>query len=137
MMLDWALPYRATVAAMGTMGGLLLLQMIIVDVAGVRVGHVPGAPVTGGHDDFFFRAFRAHANTNETIAAFILLALFGILRHASPWGLNLCAMAYVAARVGHMLCYYADIKLMRSASFVVAFLALVGMLVVGVAATLH
>jgi len=137
MMLDWALPYRATVAAMGTMGGLLLLQMVILDVAGIKAGHVPGSPVTGGHDDFFFRAFRAHANTNETIAVFILLALFGILRNASPWGLNLCATVYVAARLAHMLCYYADVKLLRSASFVVAFLALVGMLVVGVAATLH
>jgi uncharacterized MAPEG superfamily protein len=135
MMLDWALPYRATVAAMGTMGGLLLLQMIIADVAGVRAGHVPGAAVTGGHDDFFFRAFRAH--TNETLGAFILLALFGILRTASPTGLNACATVYVAARLAHMVCYYADIKLMRSASFVVAFLALVGMLVVGVAATLR
>jgi uncharacterized MAPEG superfamily protein len=137
MMLDWALPYRATVAAMGTMGGLLLLQMIVADVAGMRAGHVPGAAVSGGHDDFFFRAFRAHANTNETLGAFILLALFGILRTASPWGLNVCATVYVAARMAHMLCYYADIKLMRSASFVVAFLALVGMLVVGVAATLR
>ncbi len=137
MMLDWALPYRATVAAMGTMGGLLLLQIIVLDIAGVRAGHVPGAPVTGGHDDFLFRAFRAHANTNESLAAFILLALFGILRTASPWGLNVCATVFVAARLAHMLCYYADVKLLRSASFVVAFLALVGMLVVGVAATLR
>lgn len=137
MMQDWLLPYRATVAAMGTMGGLVLLQIIVADVAGIRAGHVPGAPVTGGHDDFFFRAVRAHANTNESIAAFILLALFGILRNASPYWLNACAMVYVAARIAHMLCYYGDIKLARSASFVVAFLALVGMLVVGVGATLR
>jgi uncharacterized MAPEG superfamily protein len=135
MMQDWLLPYRATVAAMGTMGGLLLLQIIVLDVAGIRAGHVPGTTVTGGHDDFFFRAVRAHANTNESLAAFILLALFGILRNASPGWLNLCATVYVAARVAHMLCYYADVKLMRSASFAVAFLALVGMLVVGVITT--
>ena len=137
MMLDWILPYRATVAALGTMGGLLLLQIVVLDLAGIKAGHVPGAAVTGGHDDFFFRASRAHANTNESLAAFILLALFGILHTVSPGWLNLCAVAFVAARIAHMLCYYADLKLARSASFVVAFLALVGMLVVGVGATLR
>ena len=137
MMLDWALPYRATVAALGTMGALLILQIVVLDVAGIKAGHVPGAAVTGGHDDFFFRASRAHANTNESLAAFILLALFGILHTASPGWLNLCAVAYVGARIAHMVCYYADLKLARSASFVVAFLALVGMLVVGVGATLR
>src|SRR5262245_6300930 len=137
MMQDWLLPYSATIWAMGIMGGLLLVQLIVLDVGGIRAGHVPGTAVTGDHSVFLFRAARAHANTNESIAAFVLLALFGVLHNAAPGWLNLCAVVYVAARVGHMLCYYADLKLMRSGSFAVAFLALVGMLVVGAAAALR
>ncbi len=137
MMQDWLLPYAATIWAMGIMGGLVLVQLIVLDVAGIRVGHVPGTTVTGDHSHFLFRASRAHANTNETIAAFILLALFGVLHNAAPGALNLCAAIYVVARVAHMLCYYADWKLPRSGAFLVAFLALVGMLVIGAAAALR
>jgi len=137
MMLEWLLPYTLTVWAMGIMGGLILVQLIVVDVAGIGAGHTPGAAVTGGHESFFFRAARAPANTTESIAAFILLALFGILHNAAPWWLNACAIVYVAARVGHMLSYYAGIGVLRSVAFVVAFLALVGMLVSGVMAPLR
>jgi uncharacterized MAPEG superfamily protein len=137
MMQDWLLPYGATIWAMGIMGGLLLVQLIVVDVAGIRAGHAPGTAVTGDHSSFLFRVTRAHANTNESIAVFILLGLFGVLHGAAPGWLNLCAIVYVAARVAHMLCYYADLKLARSASFAVAFLALLGMLVVGAAAALR
>ncbi len=136
-MQDWVLPYASTLWAMGLMGGLLLVQLVVLDVAGIKAGHVPGSSVAGDHDDFFFRATRAHANTNESIAVFILLALFGILHGAAPGWLNLLATIYVAARVGHMLCYYAGIQVLRSLAFVVAFLALTGMLVVGVAAGLR
>lgn len=137
MMQDRLVPYGATIWSMGLMAMLMLLQLVVLDVAGIRAGHVPGAPVSGGHDDFFFRAHRAHANTNESIAIFVLAALFGILRNASPWWLNGAAVVYVAARVAHMLCYYADVRLARSASFVVAFAALIVMLAAGVAAGLR
>lgn len=134
MMQDWLLPYGTTIAALGAMGGLLLVQLIVLDVAGIRAGHMPGSAVTGGHDDFLFRATRAHANTNESIAAFVLLALFGIFRHAAPGWLNACAVAYVVGRAAHMLCYYADLRLLRSGAFAVAFLALAAMSVVGAVA---
>ena len=137
MMQEWLLPYAPTVWAMGIMGGLILLQLIVFDVAGIQTGHVPGATVSGGHESFLFRAARAHANTTESIAVFILLALFGILHNAAPGWLNVCAMVFVAGRVGHMLCYYAGIGILRSAAFVVAFLALVGMLISGVMAPLR
>jgi uncharacterized MAPEG superfamily protein len=130
-MQDWLLRYASTIWAMGAMGGLLLVQIIVLDVAGIRAGHTPGLPVEGGHDHFHFRATRAHANTTESIAIFILLAVFGIFANASPRLLNGCALLYVAARLAHMLCYYAGIQVLRSLSFVVAFLALIGMLVAG------
>jgi uncharacterized MAPEG superfamily protein len=131
-MQEWLMPYASTVWAMGIMGGLLLVQLLILDLAGIKAGHVPGSPVTADHGDFLFRATRAHANTNESIAAFILLALFGILHNGTPGWLNLLAMIYVAARLAHMICYYLGIQILRSAAFLVAFVALIGMLVVGV-----
>lgn len=134
LMQEWLIPYATTIWMMGLMGIVILVQLIVVDVAGIRVGHVPGAPVAGGHDDFFFRAFRAHANTTESIAVFALAAVFGILHNASPWWLNGGAVVYVAARIAHMLCYYGDVRLARSASFVVAFVALIVMLAAGVLA---
>lgn len=133
-MQEWLVPYGPTIWSLGIMGGLVLVQLIVFDVAGIRAGHVPGAAITGGHDDFLFRASRAFANTNESLAAFALLALFGILRNAVPGGLNLAAVVFVVARAAHMVCYYADLRMPRSAAFVVAFLALAAMLVLGVVA---
>ncbi len=134
MMQDWLLPYATTVWMLGLMGILMLVQLVVADVAGIRVGHVPGSAVTGDHGHFFFRAARAHANTNESIAIFILAALFGIFHNASPWWLNGAAAVYVVARVAHMLCYWANVPLARSGSFVVAFIALIVMLAAGVGA---
>ena len=134
MMQEWLIPYATTIWMLGLMGVLMLAQLIVLDVAGIRAGHVPGSAVTGDHSHFFFRAARAHANTNESIAIFILAALFGILHNASPWWLNAAAVVYVVARAAHMLCYYANIPLARSGSFVVAFVALIVMLAAGIGA---
>ncbi len=127
-------PYASTVWAMGISGALLLIQLLVVDLAGIKARHRPGTPVEADHGDFLFRAARAHANTNESIAAFTLLALFGVLSAASPGWLNVLSWAYVAARVAHMACYYAGLQLPRSVAFGVALAALFGMLVVGVSA---
>ncbi|HYC00884.1 MAG TPA: MAPEG family protein [Candidatus Limnocylindrales bacterium] len=129
---DWIAPYAATVWAMGMTGALILLQLVVLDVAGIRTGHVPGSTVTADHGNFLFRATRAHANINESIAAFILLALFGVLSGASPWWMNTLAWVYLVARVAHMLCYYAGAQIPRSISFGISMTALVGMLIVGV-----
>ena len=137
MMQEWLVPYATTIWAMGIMGGLILVQLLVLDLAGIGSGHVPGAPVSADHGSFFFRATRAHANTNESIAAFVLLALFGILHNAAPGWLNLLAMIYVAARIAHMVCYYLGLGILRSTAFGIALIALVGMLVVGVAAGLR
>jgi uncharacterized MAPEG superfamily protein len=134
MMQDWLVPYAPTISMLGCMGILMLVQLIVLDVAGIRAGHVPGSAVTGDHGHFFFRAARAHANTNESIAIFILAALFGILHNASPWWLNAGAVVYVVARGAHMFFYYANVPLARSGSFVVAFVALIVMLAAGVTA---
>lgn len=133
-MQEWLVPYASTVWAMGMSGALLLIQLLVVDLAGIKARHRPGTPVEADHGNFLFRATRAHANTNESIAAFTLLALFGVLSAASPGWLNALSWVYVAARVAHMVCYYAGFQLPRSVAFGVGLVALFGMLVVGVSA---
>jgi uncharacterized MAPEG superfamily protein len=122
--------YLPLALAMGAMGFLLLVQMLVLDVAGIRAKHVPGTPVPSDHKLFLFRATRAHANTNETIAAFILIGLFAMFSHASPGPLNVAAWVYVAARVGHMTCYYMDLRMARSVCFGLGLVALWAMLVI-------
>jgi uncharacterized MAPEG superfamily protein len=133
-MSKWLIPYAATVFALGATAGLLLVQILVADVAGIRARHEPGTPIAADHASFLFRASRAHANTNESVAGFTLLAVFGIFAGAAPSWLAALAWTYVAGRAGHMLCYYLDQRVARSACFVVSLLALVGMLVVGVVA---
>lgn len=130
-MQTWLTPYVPTVLAIGATGGLLLVQLLILDLAGIKARHRPGTPVEADHSNFLFRATRAHANTNESIAGFILLALFAVLSAAPPAWLNTLSWVYVMARIVHMLCYYAGIQLLRSVSFAVGLVALFGMLAVG------
>jgi len=125
----WLMPYAPTVLALGAAGALFLVQLLVLDFAAIAARHRPGTPVEPDPGKFLFRAYRSHANTNESIAAFILLALFGIFSAASPVWLNGLAWLYVAARAAHMLCYYADVRRARSASFAISVAALLGILV--------
>ncbi len=124
--------YESTVLSMGLAAGLLVAQLLVADVAALRAKHAPGTPIDADHGSFLFRAARAHANTNESIAAFGLLALFSILIAAdAAWTNGLC-LAYLAGRVGHMLCYWAGWSAARSASFGVSAIALVGLFLNGI-----
>ncbi|HYC57458.1 MAG TPA: MAPEG family protein [Candidatus Binatia bacterium] len=129
-MQEWLVPYTPSIWAAGTTAMLLIAQIVVLDVAGIRAGHVPGAGVVADHGNFFFRAVRAHANTNESIAAFILVLAFAVLTAATPRWVNGLAWMYVLARTAHMLCYYADARIPRSICFVAGTLAIVGLFVV-------
>jgi uncharacterized MAPEG superfamily protein len=120
--------YHPTLWLMTAIAGLLLLQLLIADVSAMIAKHKPGHPIPTDNPTFLFRSARAHANTNETIAAFILLATVGILAQVSPGWLNGCAGVYMAGRVLHMVFYYAHQNLLRSTAFVVSLLGLIGML---------
>jgi uncharacterized MAPEG superfamily protein len=125
------LPYAGVVGAFGATGVLLLVQILVADFAGIRARHVPGTPVPADHGRFLFRAVRAHANTNESVAAFVLLALYGMFGGASAAWLNGLAWAYVGARAAHMLCYYADLRLLRSIAFGIGLAALLALAAAG------
>lgn len=120
-------PYYLTIWALAASGLLLIVQLLVADLVAIRSGHRAGTPIAVDFDRFLFRSARAHANTNESIAAFALLAIAGMLSSASPIGLGALAWLYVAARVGHMLAYYANRKIPRSVAFGVSLFALVGM----------
>jgi uncharacterized MAPEG superfamily protein len=127
-----ATAYGPALLAFGVFGAAFLLQVLVADLAGISTGHVPGTSLKEeSHDQFVFRATRALANTNETVAAFVVLALLGMLAGASPAWVNGLTWTYVLARVGHMAAYYADLRPVRSVFFGIAVMALIGLLVVG------
>jgi uncharacterized MAPEG superfamily protein len=94
-------------------------------------------PVTSGHGDLLFRTTRALANTNENLTIFILLGVSAMFLSASPRWTNVFAWAFVIARAAHMLAYYADQRTLRSTVFTIGVVALVGLLVVSIAALLR
>ncbi|XLZ69857.1 MAPEG family protein [Massilia sp. SR12] len=120
--------YLPTLWALAAAGALVLFQLIVADVAAIRAGHQAGTPVAPDSSKFIFRAARAHANTNESIAAFLLFAVAGIMSGAAAGWLNALAWAYIACRVAHMLTYYANWKLARSTAFGLSLVALLAML---------
>lgn len=130
-MQEWLTPYAPSLLAMGAVAGLFLLQILVVDFAGIKAKHMPGTPVPADHGNFLFRAVRAHANTNESLAGFVLLVLFGMLSGASVTAFNLATWAYVAGRAGHMSCYYADLRLARSIFFGIGLASLLVMFALG------
>ena len=126
--------YAPSVLALGLFGLLYLVQLVVADVTGVRRRHVPGTPVSGAHDDFLFRATRAHANTTESVGAVILIAGFAILSGGAPAWVNGSLWTFLGCRVVHTLAYYLDLRAVRSIAFVLALFALGFLFVAGVRA---
>ena len=124
-------PYKITLLVSGLTGLMMLIQILIADVAAIKEQHTPGYPVKPDHSSFLFRAARAHANTNESIAVFILFALFGVFSASNAFYLNAFSAIYLVSRIGHMCFYYGNIKLARSISFPFSLIGLIGMLITG------
>jgi uncharacterized MAPEG superfamily protein len=131
---DFVVPYYPTLAAAVVLGVLVLVQVLVADAAGIRAGHVPGMPVASGHDSFHFRATRAHANTNENLPLFALLTFVAVMAGADASWTNRLVGGFVASRAAHMLAYYGDLRLLRSAMFVIGFACLVALAVLAAAA---
>ena len=129
--MELLLPYKTTLLVAGLAGVLLFIQILIADLTAIKQKHTPGYPIAPNHQDFLFRAARAHANTNESIAIFCLFAFFAVLSSAEPALLNGSAVLYFAGRLGHMFAYYAQVSLVRSVAFGVSLAGLAGMFVAG------
>ena len=126
--------YSGVLAGWVVLAGLVLLQAVVADVAAIRAKHTPGMPVTSGHDDFLFRAVRAHSNTIENLSLFALLSLGAMLLGVAPATARNLVWAFVASRVLHMAAYYSDQRLLRSGAFTLGFVALAGLFVTACAA---
>jgi uncharacterized MAPEG superfamily protein len=129
--------YDGTVLAWAAAAALMLVQLLVADVAGIRAGHVPGTPVEGGHDDLLFRATRALANTNESVAIFVLASLAAVATGADPGWTDGLALAWFAFRAGHAIAYWFDRRLARSVLFAGSLLALAGLAGLALAAAVH
>jgi len=125
-------PYHPAILALGGYGFLVLLQLLVADVTAISRRHTPGTAVEGGHEDFLFRATRAHANTSESVGAVILIAGFAIACGGAPALVNNGLWAFFAFRVVHMLAYYLDVRRLRSVAFALGMLALLVVLGAGV-----
>jgi uncharacterized MAPEG superfamily protein len=116
-MLETLVPYHSTLVACAVLAVLVMAQVLVADVAGMRAKHVPGMPIADGHASFLFRATRALGNTNETLGLFLLLVPLAIVFEArAPW-VNGVVWTYVVARLGHMAFYYARQGRARSICF--------------------
>ena len=129
-MLEATLAYHSTLVACVVLAGLIMVQVLVADLAGMKAKHVPGMPVADGHASFHFRAVRAIGNTNETLGLFLLLAALAIVLGANPKWTNALTWMYVAGRAGHMTFYYAKAGLARSVAFGVGLAAQFGLLIV-------
>ena len=121
--MEFFTPYKNIVLIWGVIGLMSFIQLIIADLCSIKSKQTPGYPIEADHNSLLFRAVRAHANTNESIAIFILFSLFGIFSAANAQWLTNFAMAYLAGRVLHMVFYYTNTQLARSASFVLILIA--------------
>ncbi len=128
--------YLPTLWAFGAMGGMMLLQILVIDVISIRRHHPPGTAVNSDHADALFRATRVLGNTNESIAIFILLSVFAVMSAAAPNWVNGLVWLYVVARTAHMLFYYLNLKILRSVAFSFVLVALAGLLLAGLVAVL-
>ena len=119
------------VAALGAMALLMLVQLFFAVAVSTRLQHIPGTIAAGGHDDPFFRASRTVANTNETIAIFVLAVMFCIMSGAAEYATAQAAWAFVVARGAYAICYSVNMQTLRSLCFGLSLLALIALLVIG------
>lgn len=129
-------PYQTAILCLGLMSGLLIVQILVADVVAIARKHTPGMPIDDGHDNFLFRSARTAANSNETLAAFIGSLLFCILIGADATWVNGLTALYLAGRLGHMICYYLNWKLARSAIFALTVISILGLVGTGLRALL-
>ncbi|MEC4089371.1 MAPEG family protein [Pseudoalteromonas rubra] len=133
-MTDLLAPYQLSILVLGLSGALFLVQLAVVDIIAIKQKHPPGVAVAQDPDDFLFRCNRVFANSNETVGILILVVMFAMLSGANPSWLNGLAVVYLASRVGHMACYYLGKKLMRSVSFGICYVSLLGIFGIGLSA---
>lgn len=121
--------YSVTLGVLTALALLMFVQVVVADVAAIKTRHTPGYPVEADHNSFLFRAVRAQGNTTETALIYVICACLCAVLSVNPTVANGFSVVYIAGRLGHMLCYYFNIRVMRSVSFAVSMLGIAGLLV--------
>ncbi|MDV5170074.1 MAPEG family protein [Photobacterium rosenbergii] len=134
--MEFLLEYQISIIVIGLVGLLMFIQLVIADIIAIKNKHIPGYPIKSNHRDFLFRASRAHLNTNESVAIFVLFVIFCFLSSASASVVNTCSLAYLTSRIGHMIFYYLDFKVLRSISFATSLVSLLALFFAGMLAWL-
>lgn len=132
--------YQVSLLAIGL---LLLMVFIQWAVASGRKAKeekaIPGTPPkTQDHHDFTFRAWRTHQNSLENLGTMLGASFLAILAGASTLVVAWLVWIMLLARLIHMVLYYAIATNKnpspRSYFFLIAWLANIGLLVVGLVA---
>jgi len=118
-------------SSLGGMALLMLIQILVADILAIKAKQIPGTPVEANHSNMLFRATRTVANTNESIAIFILVLIFCMLSEASPLYTGYLSWGFVLSRIAYAVCYYLNLKLLRSVVFGISLVLLLALLVVG------
>lgn len=130
-MIELIQPYQWSVLFLGLTGALSIVQLLVFDWMAIRLKHPPGYPIEHNHQNLLFRVSRAHANTNETMGAMILLFIFVLFSGGDARWTNSLMGLYLSCRVLHMVCYYAGWSLFRGVVFGFSLLALASLFVLG------
>lgn len=120
--------YSLTLASLVGLALLMFIQVIVADAVSIKVKHTPGYPIKADHNSFLFRAYRAQANTSETALIYVICALLCVALSLNPSYTNGFSALYIAGRLCHMLCYYLDLRVLRSVSFAISMLGIACML---------
>ena len=123
--------YHLALLALGLVALLMIIQLAVYDVAAILKKHQPGSPIENNHQNFLFRANRAHLNINESIAIFICSLAFAIAVKGDTQIVNYAAITYFISRFVYTLCYYANLKILRSVLFGVSFVSLIAINLAG------
>jgi uncharacterized MAPEG superfamily protein len=114
----WIQPYRLVLMLVTVLPAIFIIQTLVGVFFRLKENQIPGMPITTGHSSALFRVDRARGNFIEVLGPFILVIMLGILFKCSPTMLTVSAGLFVAARISHMLSYYAGWELPRVLSFV-------------------
>ena len=83
------------------------------------------------------RANAAQANSFEAFPLFAVGVLICVIQHVPVPTIDLLAMIFVAARVAFIVCYVADRPTLRSLTWLIGFLATIGLYLVATTGTLR
>lgn len=132
--------YQLSLLGIGVLLLMVFTQWLIASGRKARQsGAVPGQPPQQAtHQDFTFRAWRTHQNTLENLGTMLGASFLAILAGASTLVVAWLVWIMVLARIAHMVLYYAIATdknpSPRSYFFMIAWLANLGLLLVGLVA---